>query len=610
MTAPSPPIQPTPLARRLFDPLIATLAAAFLAASLHALVTWFIRSVLGDFSWRWTARDATWMLAPGYLIAFAPIGVLLALGGALRRRGIPTHILAFVQVSATTFAVLLLFGRVSSLAWLLLALGAGVRAAGWARHHESQVRRLSRRVAALGTVTYLAITGWQTWGRAMREQSTVAGLQAPHDALSVVLIILDTVRASELSLFGYPRPTTPAIDALSRDAVVFDRAFAPSSWTLPSHASLFTGLWPSQHGADWLRPLSSAPQTLAEAYLDNGYATGGFTANLIATGYSTGLHRGFVTYRDTRRTAAEIALHSTFAQSVSVQRALVVLRDARWIGGAARALLRFNFRPDNEYQIHQSKSGAEVTSEFLEWERSLGGRPFFAFLNFYDAHGPYRSPMTTAFNAGRTPQDRYDGALHYIDTEVARLMDSLRVSGTLDHCIVVVAADHGEQFGEHGLTSHGNSLYLPVLHVPLLIRFPDATGAGTRVAAAVSLRDLAATLATVSKLHDVTPFPGRSLDPFWNDAQPDSRDILAQVSKGIGQQPLGDRNRDGDLVALLDDTLHLIRNDATGAIEAYRYRSDEKEANNLAASPADRAAAARLLQSALQRERIAKRKEP
>jgi arylsulfatase A-like enzyme len=607
MTASAPP---EPLARRLFQPVVATVAAAFLAAALHAMVMWFTRVVLGQFSWSWTARDATWMLAPGYLVAFAPIGVLLAAIGALRRRGIPPAALAFVLVSAVTFAVLLLFGRVASVAWLVLALGVGARAATWARNRELQVRRLVYRIAAAGAIAYLAIAASQTWGRAWRENLTIERLQPRPGASSVLLIILDTVRASELGLFGYPRATTPTMDALARDAVVFDHAFAAAPWTLPSHASLFTGLWPSQHHADWLRPLSNGPPTLAEVYRANGYATGGFTANLLATGFSTGLHRGFVTYRDTPRTAAEIALHSTFAQGVSVQRAIVLLRDSRWLGGAVRALLRFNFRPDNAYQTHDSKPGAEVTDEFLKWERRLDGRPFFAFLNYYDAHGPYRSPMRTTFDGGRTPQDRYDGAVRYIDTEIARLVDSLRVSGMLDHCLLVITADHGEQFGEHGLSSHGNSLYLPLLHVPLLIRFPDRAAAGTHIATAVSLGDLGATLVALSKLRGANTLAGTSFDIPGNGADAGGRAVIAELSQAIGQQAPEDRNRHGGLTALLNDTLHVIRDDATGSIEAYRYRSDEGEKNDLAHSDVERATASRLLQEALRREGIGPVKQP
>ncbi len=254
--------------------------------------------------------------------------------------------------------------------------------------------------------------------------------------------------------------------------------------------------------------------------------------------------------------------------------------------------------------------GAEVTDEFLKWERRLDGRPFFAFLNYYDAHGPYRSPMRTAFDSGRTPQDRYDGALRYIDSEIARLVDSLRASGTLDHCLLVIASDHGEQFGEHGLSSHGNSLYLPVLHVPLLIRLPDRAAAGTHIATAVSLSDLGATLAALSRLRGANTLAGTSLDIPGNDAGAGGRAVIAELSRAIGQQALEDRNRHGGLTALLNDTLHVIRDDATGSIEAYRYRSDEGEKNDLARSDVERATASRLLQEALRREGIVSVKQP
>lgn len=484
--------------------------------------------------------------------------------------------LVFVLASAVAFSVLLLFERIHSVAWFVLALGLGVRAAAWARGREASFRRGVRIASLVGAGCVAAGVGWSSIGRDWRERTAIAGLESSGGP-SVLLIVLDTVRASNLGLFGYQRPTTPTLDSLARESLLFDYAFSTAPWTLPSHASLFTGLWGSQHGADWISPLSDSPKTLAEAYVENGYATGAFTANLLATGYGTGLHRGFLTYRDHRRTLTEIALHSTLAQSFSVQSALRRIRRG-WLGGAVGALARFDFRPDHSYQTHQPKPAPEVTREFLEWERSLGGRPFFAFLNYFDAHAPYRSPMRTLFDEGETAQDRYDGAIRYLDAEIGRLLDSLRSRNRLDECVIVITSDHGELFGEHGLVGHGNSLYLPLLHVPLLIRFPDGAWAGRRVAATVSLRDLPATLAFASGLAGAGGLPGRPLLEVLRDGDGTGRDAIAQLSRAIGKQPPGDRNRDTDLTALVNDTLHLIRRDASGSIEAYRYRADPAEA--------------------------------
>lgn len=600
---------PKTLLRRVGEPIVATIAAALLAATLHVLVAWFRRDALGGDPWSWTGRDTTWMLAIGYLIALAPVGVLLALGGALRRRGIPSAVLAFVFGSAIAFCVLLLFSRVASSAWMILALGIGARAASWGRNHEHALQRVARTFALTGAIIYLGVGAWDTWGRARRERLAIVGTQASDGAPSVLLIILDTVRASDLGLYGSPRPTTPAIDSLAATAVVFDHAFATAPWTLPSHASMFTGLWPSQHRADWLRALGPEPRTIAEAFRAFRYATGGFTANLLATGVGSGLGRGFVTYRDTKRTLAEIALHSTIAQGSSIQTAIDRLR-AGQVGGAVRALLRFEFRPTLTYQVHDRKPASEVTDEFLAWHRKLGGRRFFAFVNYFDAHGPYDSPMANLFDNGRTPRDRHDGAVRYIDTEIARLLASLRSSGELDDCIVVITADHGEQFGEHGLRGHGNSLYLPLLHVPLVIHLPHHAVAGQHVSATVSLRDLAATLAFAAGLHAGSEFPGQSLDPYWSGADHGGRDAIAELSQGVDLQRPNSRNFRGGLTSVFDDSLHAIREDATGTVEAYRYRSDGGEQQNLARSDSGRVAANRRLDEALRREHLIRDRQP
>jgi len=352
-------------------------------------------------------------------------------------------------------------------------------------------------------------------------------------------------------------------------------------------------------------PLGDSVPTIAEAFRSAGYATGGFTANLLATGIGSGLGRGFLTYRDTRRTASEIALHSTLAQGRSVTLAVEKIRSQRWLGGAARELLRLDFRPISAYQSHHAKPGAVVTDDFLEWKRTLGGRPFFAFLNYFDAHAPYTSPLDTLFDAGRTQRDRHDGAVRYIDGEVDRLLRALRSDGTLDDCIIVIAADHGEHFREHGLRGHGNSLYGALLRVPLIIRAPDQAPGGVRVDAVVSLRDLPATLADLAGLSTAPHFPGRSLERYWAEGSPEGGVAIAELSRGAGTQSPDSRNLTSDLLAVIDDSLHIIVEEATGVVESYRYRIDPEETHNLGESDAARVDAVRVVERALRQEGLA-----
>ena len=125
----------------------------------------------------------------------------------------------------------------------------------------------------------------------------------------------------------------------------------------------------------------------------------------------------------------------------------------------------------------------EIIAEFLEWQQKVEPRPFFAFLNLYDAHDPYEPPreVRTRFSTSPGKQDLYDAGIAYMDDALGRLFDILKERGLLDRTLIVVTSDHGEQWGEHDLRNHGNSLYLPAVHVPLVLRFPERIAAGTRV---------------------------------------------------------------------------------------------------------------------------------
>ncbi len=562
---------------RVTDPLVATIAAAVLTAALHAIVIAVPRDLFGHFTWSWSDPDVTWMLALGYLLIMVPVGVVFSIVGVFRKTGAPVWILAFALAALGAFSILLLFSRVESWAWMLVATGLGVRSAAWAARHVSTFRRGARLISMVGGSAYVVLAGWSTLGRPALERRALASAASGEGFPNVLLIILDTVAAADLGLYGNAHAPTPTLDSLAAQSVVFDHAFSAAPWTLPSHASLFTGLLPSQHGADWESPLSQDPPTLAEAFRDNGYATGGFTANLIATGFQSGLARGFTTYRASKTSAAEVALHSTLAQSLAVRSALRTYRESHWLGGALRQLMSLDFRPDESYQSHQAKTATDVSDNFLAWNRELDGRRFFAFLNYFDAHRPYDSPMRNRFNEGRTVRDRHEGALLYIDGEIARVLGALRQRGELDRTIVVVTADHGEQFGEHGLTGHGNSLYSALLHVPLLIRFPDGRGAGTRIPATVSTRDLPRTIAWAAGVGVAPAFGGASLHPFVDGSESTGRVAIAELSRARGQQDRKDQNYAGGMRAVIDDSLYVIARYADNSVEAFRFRDDPME---------------------------------
>ena len=201
--------------------------------------------------------------------------------------------------------------------------------------------------------------------------------------------MLDTVRRDRLSLYGYRRPTTPNLERLAKNGIRFDRARATAPWTLPSHASFFTGRWPHELDVQWLTPLRTSAPLLAEYMGSRGYATAGFVANTGYCSYDTGLARGFTYYEDYSlkklaflRTAVFVKEMSEAYRSRSATPTNQVFCDPvpelvkRWFFADAR------------------KDASSINRAFLDWlaRRPEETRPFFVFLNYMDAHAPYKLP--------------------------------------------------------------------------------------------------------------------------------------------------------------------------------------------------------------------------
>ncbi len=317
--------------------------------------------------------------------------------------------------------------------------------------------------------------------------------KAPSGAPNVVLIVLDTVRPDHTSLYGYARPTTPNLLALAGDGTVFERAYSTSSWTLPSHASLFTGLYPSEHGATgehfWL---DDARTTLAERLRALGYRTWAASGNAMV-GPTSNLDQGFDRFLESWRSGTWTVL--------SLPRAL-----ARLAG----------YEPD--------EGARESTRAVTGWIHDAGdGSPFFLFVNLIEAHAPYAppEPFRSRFLEGRQPPDvdvygnrfldymlgtvdvsdaeldglrrLYDGEIAYVDSRVGEIVAALRRSGAWDRTLLIVAADHGENIGEHRLMDHQLCVYETLTRIPLLAIGPGFPR-GARVPELVQLHDVFATV--------------------------------------------------------------------------------------------------------------------
>jgi len=583
--------QPTSRGRlqRAVDEVLLAGLAALVAAVLQLGVARLADFPFSVYAWEWRSAALLWKTPWGYTILFAPLALTLALIALVLPRGVPLRFSLTAWLTLATWSVALLFPAIHGWASLVLALAVGLQLSRPLARREAALRVPLRRVglAAL-LLTGVARPAFE-WSIAGREQRAVASLpQAPTDAPNVLLIIWDTVRAASLSLHGASVPTTPRLDALAARGVTFSDAYATAPWTLPSHASMFTGLYASASHTDFAVPLPSGARTLAEVLRDRGFVTGAFTANLMATRKESGLGRGFLHFEDFTSSLHEI-VHSTsitqadvfvvFLENLRRRRFWRVLRDLR-SGG---------FETNFTVSSHDTKPAPVLARDFLAWQGGLPtGRPFFAFLNFFDAHDPYQPPdqyLRQVSGLNPTTIDRYHGGIRYIDEVMHEMLSTLAERGVLDNTIVVITSDHGEQFGEHGLTLHGNSLYRQALHVPLVMVFPPRLPAGVRVDTPVSLRDLPATLLTLAGSEPAREgIPGASLAALAGQPAGRASEVISELSRHYRRAPTL-RNRNGPMESVVAGRWHLIR-DGDGRLEAYDLLADGAEEHNRVASDA------------------------
>lgn len=560
--------------------LIAT-TAALVAAVIYAArwgYVWFVRQeVVG------VSRDIAWFAPTATLIIWIAVALPLVIVAPLVPRRWMLWFSGFGFFAMTALSALLPVSALARLSVGILALGLGAVAARFVverRGALSVLRRIALTSAlVLGTAAVVVAMGGRRGAHALTRV-------APAGAPNVLLIVLDAARADALSLHGGSRRTTPHLDALAREGTHFTHAFATAPWTRPSHRSMFTGTYPinppGARSTFLARMKGDTTPMLAEFFLEHGYETGAFVANFYYTGWDAGFTRGFRSYRDYPRTLEQVLRTSTFGQTAFARS----LYGADGVDDVWRAIVANDLtvpaRPANA-----EKTATSLTDEFLAWREKGSTRPFFAFMNFYDAHKPYDppTPFDEMFDGGAAERDRYDGSIAYIDAEIGRLTAHLRERRELDRTLLVITSDHGELFGEHGLWEHTSNLYYKLLHVPLIVRWPGHVPAGGRVDTEVTLRDLAATLSALAMPNDSAPFAGASLAPLWmGEATPRSV-ALSLVEKGVRRDstlPFAQ----GDMVSLADSVWHFVRNNGTGEEELFRYREDPAELDDYADEPA------------------------
>ena len=544
-----------------------------------------------------------WMTPLANLLLFVIAGLTLVPVARFWPRLASPRIAIFVFALLGFLNLLLMYERLQHYAALLLAAGLAFQTARIITAHPTGFHRLVARSLVWLLVLIPCLAALVYGSLFVRERRALAGLpEATTGAPNVLVITLDAVRAHNLSVYGYGRETSPQLKRMAERGVVFDRALSTAPWTLPSHASMFTGRYAHELSTGYTTPLDGTYPTLAEFLRARGYATAGFVANYRYCGYESGLQRGFIHYKDYPVSWGEIVSSS---------------RLTRMIGDNFR--LRRLIRNDEHLN---RKSAAQINDEVLDWLSTKRKGPFFVFLNYFDAHGPYLppSPFDTKFGPGRalgkysalhhwlydpavahqtvskeTIQEEvnaYDGVLAYLDEQLGFLFDELKKRDLMDNTLVIITADHGEEFGEHGLFDHGYSLYFNSLHVPLLIVFPGHIPAGVRAQTPVSLRDLSATVVDLLDYGQGSPFPGRSLARYWDTASkqesPEAEPLLSEVDRTSGQPAWFPTSR-GDMKAVAFQHMRLIKN-GDGVQEYYDFYQDPWEKQNLAESEVNREA--------------------
>ncbi len=354
----------------------------------------------------------------------------------------------------------------------------------------------------------------------------------------VVVISIDTLRPDHLGAYGYERDTSPHIDRLAAEGALFSNAASSSSWTLPAHAALFTGLSDSVHGChDSDKRLAAEHTTLAETFSAHGYQTAGFFSGPFLHP-TFGLDQGFDRYVDC----------SSYAEASAA--------NARRTGELDQ--------PEIAEASHRDVTSPRVLDAVSDFLAEPIDAPLFLFVHLWDVHFDFipPPPFDTRFDpdyagningenffhnpevhAGMSRRDLdhvialYDGEIAWTDSHIGQLLDRLETHGRLENTVVVVTSDHGEEFFEHGQKGHRFTLYDEVIRIPLVIWAPGRIDAGQRIDAPASLVDVFATVAGLAGIDAGVETSGRSLIPLLDaSAEPDPTALSVSELDTLGRK--------------------------------------------------------------------------
>jgi arylsulfatase A-like enzyme len=538
--------------------------------------------------------DILWVAPIFNLLLFGTVGLALA---ATTRVFPKLRITAFAAFPLSLLAfldwlTLSLYGRAKMYATLALSLGLAVQFYRWFRKREKAAVTFYRKsLLWLVAVVVMLFVGVEAGSRLQERAATSRLAVAPAGSPNVVMIVADTLRSDHLSIYGYARATSPNLDRLARQGVMFENAYAASSWTLPSHVSLFTGRLAHEHKAEWNNPTALSDggyPTLAEALQSRGYRTGGFSGNLYWVTRRFGFARGFIRFEDYSHSIGDRAVRTIYG----------------------RAIEKFILRRVGFEDIPARRRASDINASVLSWIEQDRQKPFFVFINYMDAHDPYLppQPFRKKFSReenpggilnwrlgrndlGQAPEkledeiSAYDGAIAYLDEQIGQLIAEFEKRGLGENTLFVITSDHGEMLGEHDLFLHGNSLHRKSIQVPLFISLRGKVPSGLRMQQPVSNTALAATIMELVGSGDQGLFSGPSLVGLWEPreskrAWPDPISYLAQQSWVEPKLPV----YHGWSRSIINDEWHYIENEKLG-VELYRSRDDFAEVDNLADRP-------------------------
>jgi len=416
---------------------------------------------------------------------------------------------------------------------------------------------------------------------------------------NIMLISIDTLRADHLSCYGYHRLTTPNFDQIGEESVIYENAYSTGAWTPPAHASMVTGFYPSVHGTVHNNRLRKQIRTLGELLCDQGYKTAGFVNN-SQVGELVGLERGYETFIEVWK--------GTQGKSIASRAINYVIRNTRELIGT------------NDH-------GARRTNDIArEWIAENKNNPFYIFLHYIEPHNPINAPHPfknrywnknsrrhidnqKVYLVAQNPlicftdnirlndeeitalKALYDGEISYTDHKIGEFIAYLKKEHIYDETLIIITADHGEHFGEHNLYSHVASLYEPIVHIPMIIKYPAWFNKRGRISNLVQLIDIYPTVADTVGLNreSFRGIHGQSLlDTDMNDGY--HRYIIAEwegripsfVSRRMKDQKakqIVQRFREPIIMMRERNYKYILH--AGGGEELYDLETDKSELNNI-----------------------------